>query len=126
DPIQGGYMVAFAGLDFAAISFPQFVFNQTKIVTNFTLVLEFDKGRLIDLFWKSYGCKECREGKSALSCYNEEACAMNIKDCKSQGGKIDCIVGIQLTFSGTDKHYSVLNSWYEVDKMDHYSLFGLS
>ncbi|KAH9297723.1 hypothetical protein KI387_029405, partial [Taxus chinensis] len=48
DPIQGGYMVAFAGLDFAAISFPQFV-------------LGFDKGRLIDFFWKSYGCKECKE-----------------------------------------------------------------
>ncbi|RWW21191.1 hypothetical protein GW17_00014666 [Ensete ventricosum] len=30
-----------------------------------------------------------------------------------------------LAFSGTDKHDAVLNSWYEVSKLQQYSLYGL-
>ncbi|GLJ43810.1 hypothetical protein SUGI_0912090 [Cryptomeria japonica] len=81
DPIQGGNMVAFAGSNYAAISSPQFVFDEKLIITSFTLVLHFDKGRLQNLLWKNYGW--------------------------------------------TDKHSSMLNSWYEVNKMHQYSLFGL-
>lgn len=38
---------------------------------------------------------------------------------------MDCSIGIQLAFSGTDKHESVLNSWYEVSNLQQYSLYGL-
>jgi hypothetical protein len=38
---------------------------------------------------------------------------------------VDCSIGIQLAFSGTDKHESVLNSWYEVSNLRQYSLYGL-
>ncbi|KAE8697806.1 RING/U-box superfamily protein [Hibiscus syriacus] len=120
----GGYMVAFAGRKYAARSLPAFVANGTYTVTSFTLVLEFKKGRLQNLFWKRDGCKQC-PGKSNFICLNKQDCAINTNNCKNHGGSVDCSIGIQLAFSGTDKHLSALNSWYEVENLRQYSLFGL-
>ncbi|XVE75848.1 hypothetical protein DITRI_Ditri12bG0124300 [Diplodiscus trichospermus] len=120
----GGYMVAFAGRKYAARSPPAFVANSSYIVTSFTLVLEFKKGRLQNLYWKRDGCAQCL-GKSNFVCLNKQDCAININSCKNHGGSVDCSLGIQLTFSGTDKHLSALNSWYEVENLRQYSLFGL-
>ncbi|GMH29995.1 hypothetical protein Nepgr_031838 [Nepenthes gracilis] len=120
----GGYMVAFAGSKYAARSPPAFVANSTYIVTSFTLVLEFKKGRLNNLYWKRDGCASCK-GQSNLVCLNNQDCAFKTSSCKNQGGSVDCSLGIQLAFSGTDKHYSVLNSWYEVENLRQYSLYGL-
>ncbi|XP_021771260.1 uncharacterized protein LOC110735384 [Chenopodium quinoa] len=120
----GGYMVAFAGSKYAARSIPTFVANSTHIVTSFTLILEFKQGRLQNLFWKRDGCASCK-GKSKFVCLNNVDCAIRMSDCKNRGGSMDCSLGIQLAFSGTDKHYSVLNSWYEVQNLRQYSLFGL-
>ncbi|KAG8097671.1 hypothetical protein GUJ93_ZPchr0013g36228 [Zizania palustris] len=101
---SGGYMVAFA-------------------VSSFTLVLEFKKGRLENLHWKKDGCGAC-SGKSNFVCFGKQTCAIRTQSCKSQG-PVDCSIGIQLAFSGTDKHASVLNSWYEVSNLRQYSLYGL-
>lgn len=120
----GGYMVAFAGRKYAARSPLSFVANSTYIVTSFTLVLEFQKGRLQNLYWKRDGCSSCK-GKSNFSCLNKQDCAIRTSSCKGRGGSVDCSLGIQLAFSGTDKHLSVLNSWYEVENMRQYSLYGL-
>ncbi|KAK8504466.1 hypothetical protein V6N13_126141 [Hibiscus sabdariffa] len=120
----GGYMVAFAGRKYAARSLPAFVANGTYTVTSFTLVLEFKKGRLQNLFWKRDGCAQC-SGKSNFVCLNNQDCAINTSNCKNRGGSVDCSIGIQLAFSGTDKHLSALNSWYEVENLRQYSLFGL-
>ncbi|KAL2900940.1 ALK tyrosine kinase receptor-like protein scd-2 [Bienertia sinuspersici] len=120
----GGFMVAFAGSKYAARSPPTFVANNTHIVTSFTLILDFKHGRLQDLFWKRDGCESCK-GKSKSVCLNKQDCAFKMSDCKSRGGSLDCSLGIQLAFSGTDKHYTVLNSWYEVENLRQYSLFGL-
>jgi len=119
----GGYMVVFAGHTYAARSIPRFVADQTHIITSFTLILDFKKGRLQNLFWKKDGCNSC-QGKSSFVCY-QQACAIKLSDCKSMGGSVDCSLGIQLAFSGTDKHDSVLNSWYEINKLRQYSLYGL-
>ncbi|KAL9230624.1 hypothetical protein vseg_005952 [Gypsophila vaccaria] len=121
---SGGYMVAFAGSKYAARSPPALVADGTHIVTSFTLVLEFDHGQLQNLFWKRDGCKSC-QGKTNVACLNNEACGIKLSDCKAQGGSVDCSLGIQLAFSGTDKHYAVLNSWYEVENLRQYSLVGL-
>ncbi|KAL1324935.1 hypothetical protein HN51_035038 [Arachis hypogaea] len=120
----GGYMVAFAGRKYAARSPPAFVANNTFIVTSFTLVLEFQKGRLQNLYWKRDGCVACR-GKSSFVCLNKVDCAIRTSSCKGRGGSVDCSLGIQLAFSGTDKHLRVLNSWYEVENLRQYSLYGL-
>ncbi|XP_059281462.1 uncharacterized protein LOC132035192 [Lycium ferocissimum] len=120
----GGYMVAFAGRKYAARSSPAFVANTTYTVTSFTLVLEFKKGRLENLYWKRDGCASC-SGKSNFVCLNHQDCAIRTNKCKNRGGSVDCSLGIQLTFSGTDKHEKVFNSWYEVKNLRQYSLYGL-
>ncbi|KAK9079235.1 hypothetical protein SSX86_000905 [Deinandra increscens subsp. villosa] len=120
----GGYMVAFAGRKYAARSIPAFVANSTYIVTSYTLVLEFQKGKLQNLYWKRDGCSSC-SGKSNFVCLNNQDCAMRTSSCKTKGGTVDCSLGIQVAFSGTDKHESVFNSWYEVKNLRQYSLFGL-
>lgn len=117
-------MVAFAGRKYAARSTPTFVANSTYIITSFTLVLEFQKGRLQNLYWKRDGCASC-SGNSSFVCLNNQDCAIRISNCKSHGGSVDCSLGIQLAFSGTDKHEVVLNSWYEVANLRQYSLYGL-
>ncbi|KAK1310340.1 hypothetical protein QJS10_CPA08g00020 [Acorus calamus] len=121
---SGGFMVAFAGRKYAARSLPIFVGNNTYSVTSFTLVLEFKKGTLQNLYWKKDGCASC-SGKSSFVCINKQNCAIRTSSCKSQGGAVDCSIGIQLAFSGTDKHDAALNSWYEVSKLRQYSLYGL-
>ncbi|KAG8501138.1 hypothetical protein CXB51_003226 [Gossypium anomalum] len=120
----GGYMVAFSSRKYAARSLPAFVANSSYTVTSFTLVLEFKKGRLQNLFWKRDGCAQC-SGNSNFVCLNKQNCAINTSSCKNHGGSVDCSLGIQLAFSGTDKHLSALNSWYEVENLRQYSLFGL-
>ncbi|KAM7499974.1 hypothetical protein LguiA_024388 [Lonicera macranthoides] len=120
----GGYMVAFAGRRYAARSLPAFVANSTYTVTSFTLVLEFKKGRLENLYWKRDGCSSC-SGNSTFVCLNNQDCAIRTTSCKNRGGSVDCSLGIQLTFSGTDKHESVFNSWYEMKNLRQYSLYGL-
>ncbi|PIA52391.1 hypothetical protein AQUCO_01000336v1 [Aquilegia coerulea] len=122
---SGGHMVAFAGRKYAARSLPVFVADNTNIITSFILVLEFQKGTLQNLFWKSSGCDSC-SGKSNFVCLNHTDCAIPVSNCKGLGsGSIDCNVGIQLAFSGTDKDHEVLNSWYEVKNLRQYSLYGL-
>ncbi|TVU44690.1 hypothetical protein EJB05_04139 [Eragrostis curvula] len=119
---SGGYMVAFAGRKYAARSFPPAFFsNDTYTVTAFTLVLEFQKGRLQNLYWSTKGCGKC---PGQFACV-EDSCAIQTKSCIGKGGQVDCSPGIQLAFSGTDKHDAALNSWYEVSKLQQYSLFGL-
>ncbi|XP_062172413.1 uncharacterized protein LOC133877965 [Alnus glutinosa] len=120
----GGYMVAFAGRKYAARSLPAFVANSTYIVTSFTLALEFQKGRLQNLYWKRDGCASC-SGNSNFVCLNKQDCAIRTSSCKNRGGTVDCSLGIQLAFSGTDKHLMALNSWYEVENLRQYSLYGL-
>ncbi|KAF8396356.1 hypothetical protein HHK36_017973 [Tetracentron sinense] len=120
----GGYAVAFAGQKYAARSSSAFIANSTYIITSFTLVLEFQKGRLQNLYWKRDGCASC-SGKSNFVCLNKQDCAIKTPGCKKRGGSVDCSLGIQLAFSGTDKHNKVLNSWYEVEKLQQYSLYGL-
>ncbi|KAL2463970.1 hypothetical protein Fot_51926 [Forsythia ovata] len=120
----GGYMVAFAGRKYAARSIPAFVANGTYSVSSFTLVFEFKKGRLQNLYWKRDGCTSC-SGNSNFVCLNNQDCAIRTNNCKNRGGSVDCSLGIQLTFSGTDKHNSVFNSWYEVQNLRQYSLYGL-
>ncbi|GLJ15097.1 hypothetical protein SUGI_0246750 [Cryptomeria japonica] len=123
-PEQYGYMVAFAGHKYAARSIPRFVADSNIIITSFTLALEFNKGRLQNLYWKSDNCDSC-SGNSSLVCYKNQACAIRLSTCKSKGGSVDCSLGIQVAFSGTDKHDAVLNSWYEVSNLRQYSLYGL-
>ncbi|XP_019177768.1 PREDICTED: uncharacterized protein LOC109172976 [Ipomoea nil] len=120
----GGYMVAFAGRKYAARSPPAFVANGSYIVSSFTLVFEFKKGRLQNLYWKRDGCASCK-GSSGFTCLNGQDCAMKTNSCKNRGGNVDCSLGIQLTFSGTDKHESVFNSWYEVKNLRQYSLYSV-
>ncbi|CAH2065510.1 unnamed protein product [Thlaspi arvense] len=120
----GGYMVAFAGRKYAARSPPAFIANTTFIVTSFTLVMEFQKGRLQNLYWKRDGCASCK-GNPNFVCLNKQDCAIRTPSCKGRGGTVDCSLGIQLAFSGTDKHLAVLNSWYEVENLKQYSLYGL-
>ena len=86
-------------------------------------VLEFQKGTLQNLFWKPGGCSSC-SGRSDFACV-DGSCAIKTTSCRGKGGQVDCNPGIQLAFSGTDKHEAVLNSWYEVSKLRQYSLFGL-
>lgn len=87
-------------------------------------VLEFKKGRLQNLYWKRDGCASC-SGQSSFVCLNKQDCAIKISNCKGHGGSVDCSLGIQVAFSGTDKHETVLNSWYEVTNLRQYSLYGL-
>ncbi|KAL3730603.1 hypothetical protein ACJRO7_027603 [Eucalyptus globulus] len=118
--MSGGYMVAFAGHKYAARSLPVQVADSTHTITSFTLVLEFQKGTLQNLYWKKFGCDSC-PGDSAV-CLNNEDCAVPNSKCSHAGA---CNIGIQLTFSGTDKNDVVLNSWYEVKNLRQYSLYGL-
>ncbi|XP_057787498.1 uncharacterized protein LOC131004761 [Salvia miltiorrhiza] len=124
DPSKlGGYMVAFAGRKYAARSLPIFVADANYIVTSFTMVLEFQKGTLQNLYWKKFGCGSCTG--SSFMCLNNTDCAIKTSNCKSSGGSTACNIGIQLAFSGTDKNDNVLNSWYEVANLRQYSLYGL-
>ncbi|CAM8904330.1 unnamed protein product [Rhodiola kirilowii] len=119
----GGYMVAFAGRKYAARSVPILVTDGTNTITSFTLVLEFHKGILQNLYWKKFGCESC-SGSSKV-CIDNQDCGVPTSKCRGSGGDVDCDINIQLTFSGTDKYQTVLNSWYEVKNLRRYSLYGL-
>ncbi|XP_019169019.1 PREDICTED: uncharacterized protein LOC109164916 isoform X2 [Ipomoea nil] len=119
----GGYMVAFAGRQYAARSSPVLVADKSHIITSHTLVLEFQKGILQNLYWKKFGCASCN-GDSFI-CLNNTDCAVQINKCHGNGGSIDCNLSIQLAFSGTDKSDDVFNSWYEVKNLKQYSLYAL-
>ncbi|KAK9287569.1 hypothetical protein L1049_015990 [Liquidambar formosana] len=121
--MSGAHMVAFAGRKYAARSIPVFVADNIHTIMNHTLVLEFQKGTLQNLFWKSFGCDSC-SGHSPFVCVDKN-CAISTSKCNSHGGSLDCSLGIQLTFSGTDKNNRVLNSWYEVKNLRMHSLYGL-
>ncbi|KAK9671884.1 hypothetical protein RND81_12G061400 [Saponaria officinalis] len=121
--MSGGYMVAFAGRKYAARSPPIFVADQTNTVTTFTLVLEFEKGTLQNLYWKNFGCDSCN--KKSHICTDHQECAVPTSKCNGNGGPVDCTITVQLTFSGTDKNQDVLNSWYEVKNMRQFSLYSL-
>ncbi|MCL7026355.1 hypothetical protein MKW94_014213 [Papaver nudicaule] len=99
---NGDYMVAFAGRKYTTRSPPSLITDKSHVITSFTL-----QGTLQNLFWKRSGCVSCSGKKSFCT------------------GSIDCSLGIQLAFSGTDKNNEVLNSWYEVKNLCQYSLFGL-
>jgi hypothetical protein len=86
-------------------------------------VLDFDTGRLKTPLWKSDGCKAC-QGNSSFVCVHGE-CAIPSKYCKGSGGVEDCSLSIQLTWSGTDQRYQVLNSWYQINNLGQYSLYNL-
>ncbi|CAL5378693.1 unnamed protein product [Camellia sinensis] len=86
-------------------------------------VLEFQKGTLQNLYWKKFGCASCT-GKS-LVCLNHTDSAIPTSNCIGNGGAVDCNLGIQLAFSGTNKNEEVLNSWYEVANLRQYSLLAL-
>lgn len=123
NPYQyGGYMVAFAGQKYAARSLPILVADTTNVITSFTLVLEFQKGTLQNLYWKNFGCNACSQDSI---CLNNQNCAVPTSTCKSNGGSKDCSLSVQLAFSGTDKNLYALNSWYEVENLRQYSLYGL-
>ncbi|KAH7438768.1 hypothetical protein KP509_04G030800 [Ceratopteris richardii] len=117
-------MVAFAGSKYAAVSHVQTVASSAHVITSFTLVLDFNKGRLQNLLWKNDGCSSC-QGSSSFVCLNNAHCAIPLKDCKTQGGKVDCSLSFQTSFSGSDKHDRVMNSWYEISNMHQYSLYSL-
>ncbi|XP_028765855.1 uncharacterized protein LOC114723783 [Neltuma alba] len=122
DPVKsGGYMVAFAGQKYAARSPPIKFADQTHTITSLTLILEFGEGILHNLYWKSFGCGKC-SGENV--CINNQDCAVPNSKCRNNGGT-GCNIGIQLAFSGTDKSLNVLNSWYEVEQLRQYSLYGL-
>ncbi|KAH8969770.1 hypothetical protein BDL97_02G051400 [Sphagnum fallax] len=119
----GGYAVAYAGSQFAAVSVPQFLANSSYHITSLSLVLDFDTGRIKTPLWKSDGCKAC-QGNSSFVCVHGE-CAIPSKYCKGSGGMEDCSLSIQLTWSGTDQRYQVLNSWYQINNLGQYSLYSL-
>ncbi|KAJ8763412.1 hypothetical protein K2173_002295 [Erythroxylum novogranatense] len=122
-PVEGGaYMVAFAGRKYAARSVPILISDSTMTIKSFTLVLEFQKGTLQNLYWKKFGCKSCSKD---MVCFNGQDCAVPNSKCTSNGGIVDCGVRVQLAFSGTDKNLEALNSWYEVSNLRQYSLYGL-
>ncbi|XP_021896636.1 uncharacterized protein LOC110813702 [Carica papaya] len=124
NPVKnGGFMVAFSGRKYAARSFPVMVADSTNTITSFTLVLEFQKGILQNLFWKSFGCGSCT-GDSSV-CVNQQDCGVQISKCRSNGGSADCNMSIQLAFSGTDKNHEALNSWYEVSNLRQFSLHDM-
>ncbi|CAK9309021.1 unnamed protein product [Citrullus colocynthis] len=121
--LNGGYMVAFAGQKYAARSLPVMVTDNSHTITSFTLVFEFQKGTLQNLFWKKFGCDKCSGDFSV--CLDNQDCAVQSSKCKYNGGSVDCNLGIQLAFSGTDENLEVLNSWYEVDNLRRFSLYKL-
>ncbi|XP_047151247.1 uncharacterized protein LOC124823142 isoform X3 [Vigna umbellata] len=121
DPGRNGHMVAFAGKKYAARSLPIMFADHSHTITSFTLVLEFQEGTLQNLYWKSFGCDACPKGSS---CLNQQDCAVPNTECQKDGEDI-CNIGIQLTFSGTDRNLDALNSWYEVKNLRQYSLYGL-
>ncbi|CAH9081785.1 unnamed protein product [Cuscuta europaea] len=119
----GGYMVAFAEREYAARSLPVLVADNNYVITSHTLVLEFQKGTLQNLYWKKFGCGSCNG--DPFVCLNNTDCAISIGKCDGNGGTIDCSLSIQLAFSGTDKNGDVFNSWYEVKNLRQYSLYAL-
>ncbi|KAI9128068.1 hypothetical protein K1719_001061 [Acacia pycnantha] len=122
DPVKsGGFMVAFAGHQYAAISSPIMFSDNSHTITSFTLIMEFKEGTLENLIWKSFGCEGC-SGQSV--CLNNQDCAVAVSECQNNGGG-GCNIGIQLAFTGTDKNLNVLNSWYQVRNLRPYSLPSL-
>ncbi|MCL7034897.1 hypothetical protein MKW94_025792 [Papaver nudicaule] len=94
---------------------PALITDKSHVITSFTL------GTLQNLFWKRSECVSC-SGKKSFVCLNQQDCKVYVSKCT---GFVDCSLGIQLAFSGTDKYNEVLNSWYEVKNLRQYSLFGL-
>ncbi|XLT52151.1 hypothetical protein HN873_044755 [Arachis hypogaea] len=72
-------------------------------------VLEFQKGRLQNLYWKRDGCAKCSDN-SKVMCLNNQDCALQTSTCKSHGGSIDCNIGIRFPFSSIDEHLRALKS----------------
>ncbi|CAG7900912.1 unnamed protein product [Brassica rapa] len=75
--------------------------------------MEFQKGVLQNLFWKSFGCDSCK-GTSSSVCLNRTDCAVSIAKCKARGGGIF-----------RDRNLESLNSLYEVKNLRQYSLTAL-
>lgn len=119
----GGFAVAYAGKKHAVVSPSHFLANSSYRITSLSLVLNFDQGRLRNIQWKNDGCKSCH-GNSSFVCVRGE-CAIPSTNCKEAGGRVDCSLSIQLTWSGTDQRQQVLNSWYQMSNLNQYSLYGL-
>ncbi|CAF1955898.1 unnamed protein product [Brassica napus] len=60
---------------YAIRSYPVKVADGSNTITDLTLVMEFQKGVLQNLFWKSFGCESCK-GASSSVCLN-----LNGTDC---------------------------------------------
>ncbi|XP_024367251.1 uncharacterized protein [Physcomitrium patens] len=119
----GGFAVAYAGKKHAVVSAPHFLANSSYRITSLSLVLNFEQGRLQNILWKNDGCKSCL-GNSSFACVRGE-CAIQSTACIEAGGRVDCSLSIQLTWSGTDQRQEVLNSWYQMSNLNQYSLYGL-
>lgn len=89
--------------------------------------MNFDKGRLTNILWKNDQCASCQGKNTTFVCLNGEQCAVKSSLCNTGDLKtrVDCSLTIQLTFSGTDKYQDSLNSWYQLQKLQQYSLFAL-
>ncbi|CAM6111392.1 unnamed protein product [Calypogeia fissa] len=123
----GGYGVVYAGRQYAAVSKPVFLANGSYHVTSLSMVLNFDKGRLVNVLWKNDNCASCQGKNTTFVCLNGEQCAVKSSLCNTGDPKtkVDCSLTIQLTFSGTDKYQDPLNSWYQLQSMQQYSLLAL-
>ncbi|KAA8516817.1 hypothetical protein F0562_017072 [Nyssa sinensis] len=66
---------------------PAFVANSTYTVTSFTLVLEFKKGRLQNLYWKRDGCASC-SGREDVRPYSIEVIRQVIVFCTTCASNI--------------------------------------
>ncbi|KAK9921488.1 hypothetical protein M0R45_029997 [Rubus argutus] len=122
----GGYMVAFAGhnrLQGLLLAFVgQYTYTVTKLYS--CKCLSSPRAGCRTCIGKGMGAPNV-QGIPALFASTIRTVQSRQQRCKNKGGNVDCSLGIQLAFSGTDKHLSVLNSWYEVKNLGQYSLYGL-
>ncbi|CAI5510646.1 unnamed protein product [Closterium sp. Naga37s-1] len=86
------------------------------------------KGVLDSFVWKDMGCSESTCQPVSPLCVDNSNCLVTEDKCSTMKTSSDpepCRLAINVAFSGTDKDKKPLQSWYEVQDLQAYSLTAL-
>ncbi|GAQ81596.1 hypothetical protein KFL_000850120 [Klebsormidium nitens] len=116
-------LMVYAGSYPAYISVPKTYRTPLGQVPTFSLVLDFNRGKLRNILWKNEDCKTCEK----QYCFNNRNCAVPQATCDQSRGTDPnrCRLALQVAFSGTDKNMVPMQSWYQIAQLKQYSITGL-
>ncbi|CAI5461032.1 unnamed protein product [Closterium sp. Yama58-4] len=110
------------------VSSPRQFLSPLGRLPSLILIINFKEGVLDSFVWKDMGCSESTCQPVSPLCVDNSNCLVTEDQCSSMKTSSDpepCRLAINVAFSGTDKDKKPLQSWYEVQDLQAYSLTAL-